>query len=166
MKNQNETLCEYLDRLWNERGEAASRDAINAYKSRTGKRGMLSIQDQISALETAPASVPRPASLVAQPTVAAPVASVSSTAASASQPELHGQDRVRASIRAGFAKARSGTSDNLPRTNFAATKSEAQQTTDAKPEIFGKARLQAGIRSQLEKQKRDGSLPRVALSAV
>jgi len=159
MKLPNQTSCEHLNRLWKERGETASREAIKNFKDRTGKKGMLSVADQISALESAAVVTPRPASpLPATSQVAvsaprlAPAAPLASTATNDGQPELRGQERVRASIRASFAKVQSGSAAALFKISFGSTTPEVRRTDDTKPELFGKARLQAGIRAQLEKQ--------------
>jgi hypothetical protein len=172
MKKSTESNCDYLDRLKSERGEAASRDAIRSYRQAHGIKGMGSIQDQLSALEAAPVTAPRPlpsAPVSSQPAMPAPriasAASLPSPATSSSQPELRGKDRVRASILAGFAKERSSVSASLPKTTFAATQPEAPRKADeAASELTGRNRLQAGIHSQLQKQKENGTLPKVSLS--
>jgi hypothetical protein len=146
MKKSTETNCQYLDRLRNERGQAASRDAIRSYGHSKGIKGMLSIKDQIAALESN-SSTPRSVistPVVKQPPIPTPVASTA-PATSKAEPELFGRHRLAASIRAGFAS----------------TKVETLKIDNSGQELTGRDRLQSGIRSQLEKQGFTRSLSKV-----
>ena len=153
MKNKNETLLEYSNRLERELGLAATNARVASFRASNGIKGMLSVGQRIKALESpagvapAPATPPLPASAVPRPSTYAPASTAPTPPPEVvAQPvELHGRDLYRSTVRAGFEKA--GTS-SLPNPS---TRAEVQTSAESMSELKGRDRLQQGIRSQLAK---------------
>jgi len=168
MKLKTETNCEYLRRVEKSLGQGGTGAAYAAFRAKNGiKPGMsLRVTQMVEALESAGTS-PAPSSAPAsakplQPTSNTARPSAPSTPAPAPEPvaQLHGRDLLRASIRDGLQRAKSG--------NAAAqsTRPAAVVTPPATPPpvaLHGRDLLAAGIHSQIAKQKERGQLPRIVL---
>jgi len=167
---QKPTIREQVSQLEKSLGQDSTRAAYASFKTKNGikPKMSLSVRDMLTALQSASGNPPRPAPssapASAKPLQASTAArpSAPSTPAPAPEPvaQLHGRDLLRASIRDGLQRAKSG--------NAAAqsTRPAAVVTPPATPPpvaLHGRDLLAAGIHSQIAKQKERGQLPRIVL---